>query len=465
MAEIESISLSELLVGVKGIIAQAVDDLYWIRAEISDVHENPGQGHCYLELVEKDETIQSTILAKCKAIIWADTYRLIKPYFHKETGQTLKSGMKIMVAVTPTFNEKHGFSCYIRDIEPSYTIGNLAVEKQKVIQQLHDDGIWDMNRSLRLPTPLRRIAIISSESAAGYGDFMDQLNKRTEFNFDTQLFPSIMQGDQSVDSIIQSLDRIYEEMDRFDAVAIIRGGGATTDLISYDEYELAACCAQFPLPIITGIGHERDNSVVDMVANTRCKTPTAVAELILKKMEETVAQLESLTADLNDIIQNCIAQNRLRLKVIASSLSLQTAGKMRDEHIYTERLVNNLRAAAKRRISDERQKSEKRSDELKRILKNNLSEEAFRIEQMRGTMVRRLSTTIAEERGRLQAREVSAKLLSPEHILKRGYSITLKNGKAVKSASSLKPGDVITTRFAKGEIESTVNKNKQQKTE
>lgn len=457
MAEIESISLRELLTDVKEVIANGVESLYWIRAEISDVHENSGQGHCYLDLVEKDETIQSTILAKCKAVIWADTYRLIKPYFYKETGQTLKSGMKIMIAVTPTFSEKHGFSCYIRDIEPSFTIGNLAIEKQKVIQQLHDDGIWDMNHSLKLPVPLRRIAIISSETAAGYGDFMDQLGKRTEFSFVTRLFPSIMQGEQSVGSIIQSLDLIYEEADQFDAVAIIRGGGATTDLIAFDEYDLAACCAQFPLPIITGIGHERDNSVVDMVANTRCKTPTAVAEFILKKMEETVSQLEELTEALHEIIHDCITQNRLRLKYIASNLSLMTANRMRDEHVYSERLVNNLRAAVKNRIGDERLKTSRMGDEMKRILKNNLSEEAIRIEQLRGLLVRKLSTTIAEERGRLQAKEVSVKLLSPEYILKRGYSITLKNGKAVKFASSLKPGDKITTLFSKGQVESTVD--------
>lgn len=457
MAEIESISLSELLIGIKGIIAHGVEDLYWIRAEISDINENSSQGHCYLELVEKDETIQSTILAKCKAIIWADTYRLIKPYFYKETGQTLKAGMKIMIAVTPTFSEKFGFSCYIRDIEPSFTIGNLAIKKQKVIQQLHDDGIWDMNHSLKLPIPLRHIAIISSETAAGYGDFMDQLQKRTEFKFYTELYPSIMQGDDAVDSIINSLDRIYEEQEKFDAVVIIRGGGATTDLLAFDEYDLAACCAQFPLPIITGIGHERDNSVVDMVANTRCKTPTAVAEFILKKMEDTVQQLDELTEALHEIIEDCINQNRLRLKYLASNLSLMTANKMRDEHIYIERIGNNLQSAIQNCIRSEKQHAEKMGDWVKSILRNNLRVEALHIEQLRGTLIQKLSTTIAEERGKLQAKEVSAKLLSPEHILKRGYSITLKDGKAIKNANSLKSGEKITTLFAKGQIESTVD--------
>lgn len=457
MAEIESISLSELLIGIKGIIAHGVEDLYWIRAEISDINENSSQGHCYLELVEKDETIQSTILAKCKAIIWADTYRLIKPYFYKETGQTLKAGMKIMIAVTPTFSEKFGFSCYIRDIEPSFTIGNLAIKKQKVIQQLHDDGIWDMNHSLKLPVPLRHIAIISSETAAGYGDFMDQLQKRTEFKFYTELYPSIMQGDDAVDSIINSLDRIYEEQEKFDAVVIIRGGGATTDLLAFDEYDLAACCAQFPLPIITGIGHERDNSVVDMVANTRCKTPTAVAEFILKKMEDTVQQLDELTEALHEIIEDCINQNRLRLKYLASNLSLMTANKMRDEHIYIERIGNYLQSAIQNCIRSEKQHAEKMGDWVKSILRNNLRVEALHIEQLRGTLIQKLSTTIAEERGKLQAKEVSVKLLSPEHILKRGYSITLKDGKAIKNANSLKSGEKITTLFAKGQIESTVD--------
>ncbi|MBP5455049.1 MAG: exodeoxyribonuclease VII large subunit [Paludibacteraceae bacterium] len=457
MADIESISLSELLAEIKGIIADNVEDSYWIRAEISDINENSSHGHCYMELVEKDETIQSTILAKCKAIIWADTYRLIKPYFFKETGQTLKTGMKIMVAVTPTFSEKFGFSCYIHDIEPSFTIGNLAINKQKVIQQLHDDGIWDMNHSLKLPTPLRKIAIISSETAAGYGDFMDQLNKRKEFSFSTRLYPSLMQGDEAAASIIDALDKIYEEQENFDAVVIIRGGGATTDLLAFDEYDLASCCAQFPLPIITGIGHERDNSVVDMVANTRCKTPTAVAEFIIKRMEETVAQLDELTESLHDIIEECITQNRLRLKYLASNLSLLTANKMRDEHIFTERIGNRLRSAIQTRIQEERNSTEKQGELLKNILRENLRIEADYISQLRATLIQKLSTTIAEERGRLQAKEVSAKLLSPEQILKRGYSITLKNGKAVKNASSLKHGEKITTLFAKGKIESTVD--------
>ena len=426
MAEIESISLSELLISIKGIIAHGVEDLYWIRAEISDINENSSQGHCYLELVEKDETIQSTILAKCKAIIWADTYHLIKPYFYKETGQTLKTGMKIMVAVTPTFSEKFGFSCYIHDIEPSFTIGNLAINKQKVIQQLHDDGIWD-------------------------------LSKRKEFSFFTQIFPSIMQGDEAAASIIDSLDKIYEEQEKYDAVVIIRGGGATTDLLAFDEYDLASCCAQFPLPIITGIGHERDNSVVDMVANTRCKTPTAVAEFIIKRMEETVSQLDDLTKALHDIIEECITQNRLRLKYLASNLSLLTANRMRDEHIFTERIGNRLRSAIQTRIQEERNSTEKQGELLKNILRENLRIEADYISQLRATLIQKLSTTIAEERGRLQAKEVSAKLLSPEQILKRGYSITLKNGKAVKNASSLKHGEKITTLFAKGKIESTVD--------
>ncbi|MCQ2195424.1 MAG: exodeoxyribonuclease VII large subunit [Paludibacteraceae bacterium] len=456
MAELESISLSELLIGIKGIIANNVESQYWIRAEISDINENSSQGHCYMELVEKDETIQSTILAKCKAVIWADTYRLIKPYFFKETGQTLKTGMKIMIAVTPAFSEKFGFSCYIRDIEPSFTIGNLAIEKQKVIQQLHDDGIWDMNHSLKLPVPLRRIAVISSPTAAGYGDFMDQLSKRDEYKFFTKLYPAIMQGDEAPDSIICALDAIYEEQEKFDAVVIIRGGGATTDLLAFDQYDLAACCAQFPLPIITGIGHERDNSVVDMVANSRCKTPTAVAEFIIKKMEETVQQLEELTEALHEIIQNCITQNRLRLKILASNLSLATANRMRDEHIYTERIVNRLNGAVQNRIRSARQQTERMGEEMKNILKNNLREEANHVEQLRGILIQRLSSTIAEERGKLQAKEVSVKLLSPEYILKRGYSITLKNGKAVKNASSLKPGEQITTLFAKGKIDSIV---------
>ncbi|MFA6779279.1 MAG: exodeoxyribonuclease VII large subunit [Paludibacteraceae bacterium] len=430
---IDSISLKDLLLTIRKEMADAFSNAYWIRAEISEIREN-ANGHCYLELIEKDSS-GKLIVAKSRASIWADTYRMLKPYFIKETGQELKSGMKVMVQVTVSFHELYGFNCAIRDIEPSFTIGDLARKRQEAIRQLQEDGIWDMNRTLDLPTPLTRIAIITSSTAAGYGDFIDQLKKNKQgYIFHTTFFPATMQGDGAADSIINALDKIYEQQEQYDAVAIIRGGGATTDLLAYDEYELAACCAQFPLPIITGIGHDRDQSVVDMVANTRCKTPTAVAAFLIEQMDETADNLLQIEESLKSLMDEFLKNAHSRLRNNALSLSQRIHLLLREEKQEMERTQGNIKHSISLLLMRQRQRIKESNVKIKNTIKSRIS----------------------EEKHHLEISEKAILLLSPDYILKKGYSLTIKEGKIVKSQSELNKGDTITSIFVDGKKESII---------
>ncbi|MDO5446215.1 MAG: exodeoxyribonuclease VII large subunit, partial [Prevotellaceae bacterium] len=278
-------SLYELNRLVKDSITESMTEEYWVRAELSECYEKGG--HCYLELVEKGKK-SNTFIAKARAIIWADTWGLLKYSFEKTTGQHLARGMQVLMQVYPNFHESFGFSWIVTDIDPTFTLGDIAKKRQEIIQQLKDEGVFDLNKFLTLPLFCQRIAVISSESAAGFGDFSNQLLNNTHgFHFSVTLFPAIMQGEMVERSIIAALDKIYDCADSFDCVVIIRGGGASSDLTGFDTYPLAANVAQFPLPIITGIGHERDDTVLDLVSNTRVKTPTAAAEFLVSRLEET----------------------------------------------------------------------------------------------------------------------------------------------------------------------------------
>lgn len=283
------ISLSELNLNIKGVVRQAFNDSYWVRAETSDVRHNRN-GHCYLEFIEKARDGQS-IVAKARGTIWSSTFNLLKPYFEQETGQPFTSGLTVLVSVTIDFHETYGFGLFVNDIDPSYTLGEIARNRMLVIKRLEEEGVLTLNNELELPEPLNRIAVISSPTAAGYEDFQNQLEHNTSGSvFHTKLFPAIMQGDRSESSIIAALEQIYRHRNLFDVVIIIRGGGASSDLSCFDSYLLATNCAQFPLPIVSGIGHERDVTVLDIVAHTRVKTPTAAAEFLINRATATINQ-------------------------------------------------------------------------------------------------------------------------------------------------------------------------------
>ena len=288
----QAISLYELNHLVKELIDGSFTDTYWVTAELSEVRV-AGRGHCYMELVEQGDQ-GAAPRAKARAIVYANLYPLLKITFEEATGQILRAGLKVQLEVEISFHEAYGYSLIVRDIDPAYTLGSLAQRRREILHQLEQEGVLEMNKALVLPRPLQRIAVISSATAAGYGDFCQQLDRNFQgYAFCHQLFPAIMQGESAASSIIHALDSIAAEQDRWDAVVIIRGGGAVSDLAGFEDYELAANCAQFPLPVIVGIGHDRDTTVLDFVAHTSQKTPTAVAAFLIDRMDAEARMLSN----------------------------------------------------------------------------------------------------------------------------------------------------------------------------
>ena len=307
----KSYALSQLNKMVRDAIDMQLPDEYWVEAELSECREH--NGHCYLELIEKDEHT-NTPVARASAKCWRQTWLMVKPYFERTTGEPLRTGMKVLLKVYAHFHEAFGFSWIVTDIDPNYTLGDMARKRLEIIRQLKEEGVFDLQRELHIPLFAKRIAVISAENAAGYGDFCRQLeDNEYGFRFEVTLFPAIMQGEQVERSIIGALERIYALNTSFDVVVIIRGGGATADLSGFDTLALAENVAQFPLPVITGIGHERDESILDMVAHTRVKTPTAAAALLIDHLRQVLERINSAQQRITTAIFQRIANQKMRL--------------------------------------------------------------------------------------------------------------------------------------------------------
>ena len=400
----ESYSLSELGKCIKMTLKTAFSEPVWVRAEISEMHENVS-GHCYLDLIEKaDDT--DVLVAKQKATIWAFTYRMLKPYFESETGATLRAGMKVLLLCEVEFHEVYGVSLNVRDIDPAFTVGEMAVRRAEIIRRLTDDGIVDMNKQQPLAPVPQRVAVISSATAAGYGDFCDQLrNNVFGYTFYTKLFPATMQGAQTEQSVVAALDKICDFIDNFDVVVIIRGGGATSDLVAFDNYNLALHCAQFPLPIISGIGHQRDESVVDLVAHTRVKTPTAAAEFLVARINDFEKNIDEMAQNVAFSAREVVHDELLRLQQRIARLGVVQRVCVRHDAAL-QHLTMRLRNAAKMAISSEEK--------------------------------------------RMSLVEKSIEYADPATLLQRGFTLTTKHGKIVKSVCDVALGDIVTTHLADG---------------
>lgn len=407
----DALSLYDLNALVRHHIERGLPDEYWVQAELSDVRTN-STGHCYLEFIQKDPRSNS-LVAKARGIIWSNLFHMLKPYFEESTGQAFVSGIKVLVLVTVTFHELYGYSLTVQDIDPTYTLGDMARRRKEILDQLAAEGVLTLNKELAMPPLPQRIAIISSPTAAGYGDFCHQLQHNPRgFFFRTELFPALMQGDRVEESILSALDRILARQDDFDVVVIIRGGGATSDLSGFDTYLLAASCAQFPLPVITGIGHERDDTVLDSVAHTRVKTPTAAAEFLISRLDIAADRLETLAGDLRESVLSRLAEERRRL----------------------DGCRNRIPSAVVRR----------------------LSEAKLELLTVRKDIFQSVTASLSRQRHRLELLQQRLADASPEKMLARGYSLTLKDGKVVKDVSSLREGDEILTRFFRGEATSVI---------
>ena len=422
-----SLSLLELNSLVRKTIEQTLPQEYWVEAELSECHES--RGHCYMELIQKDE-LTATPVAKASAKCWASKWTIIRPYFERTTGQQLHAGMKVLLKVYAQFHEAYGFSWIVTDIDPTYTLGDMARKRQEIIRRLKEEGIFDLQKELRLPLFCQRIAVISSQTAAGYGDFCNQLaNNPYGFQFRTQLFPATMQGEQVEQSIIAALNRIWLTVEGerrkentptaknaegttllsppsslqsplsslhpplssdFDCVVIIRGGGAKSDMSGFDTLALAENVAQFPLPIITGIGHDRDECILDMVSHLRVKTPTAAAALLIDHLKGVLDVLDDSQARITHYAQQRISTLNAQLSTLTESIPLL------------------------------------------------------------------LSRCLMEKSHRLELLSEKVKLLDPTLLLRRGYSITLYKGRTLRDPKLLSKGDEIETRVEKGTIKSII---------
>jgi exodeoxyribonuclease VII large subunit len=405
-------SLYELNSLVRQTIEETMYHEYWVEAELSECRTN--RGHCYMELIQKDEQ-GNTPIARAQARCWQNTWSLLEPYFEQATGQKLHAGLKIRLKVYPQFHEAYGFSWIVTNIDPTFTLGDMARRRQEIIRQLKEEGVFDLQKGLEMSPFCLNIAVISSQTAAGYGDFVNQLAD-SPYNFSTRLFPATMQGEQIEQSIISALNQIYEAYEAqeplFDCVVIIRGGGATADLSGFDTLALAENVAQFPLPIITGIGHDRDESVLDMVSHTRVKTPTAAAQYLIENLDATMQRIDT-----------CLDR-----------IMLYAKGKMETEQLRLARFAERIPA-------------------LFSLVK--VKQDAL-LDTLSARLSPVVNLTIEKQRHQLQLLEQRAKALDPALLLKRGYSMTLCQGRILRHADSVKPGTEIETRLEQGTIISIV---------
>ena len=407
----QPLTLYQLNTLVKETLERGLAGRYWVQGELSEgrVAYN---GHFYGEMVQKDEQ-SGAILAKARITCWANAYRTLAANFQAATGETLRAGLSVMLEVAVTFHQQYGYSLAVTNIDPSYTLGDMARRRQEILRQLEADGILHANQGLTLPLLTQRIAVISSATAAGYGDFCNQLqNNEFGFYFHTQLFPAVMQGNRVTETIIAALQQIEAEAGQWDVVVIIRGGGATSDLSDFDSYHLAACVAQMSVPVITGIGHERDETVLDFVAHTHLKTPTAVAAFLIDHLAATASRIDELGMRITRSVTERLAREQQRLVRLSSVLPLAFQSvRQRQEH-RIETLLTRIRTAHRER---------------------NL-----------------------REQHRLQLMEQRLQSLDPQLLLQRGYSMTLVDGRLVRDASEVQPGQTLTTRLAKGSLTSVV---------
>ena len=414
----DTLTLFELNSLVRDVIEANFDEEYWVTGELSDVSTPAYGGHFYGELVQRDEEADR-IVARARITCWARNYNMLRLRFQREAGETLRKGIQVKLLVKVTFHEQYSYSLNVLDIDSTFTLGDLAKRRREILLQLEKDGILHDNQSLPLPRLLRRIAVISSATAAGYGDFCHQLEQNDYgFHFDVKLFPAVMQGEQVPESIIAALEAIItsprgeDGMGLFDLVVIIRGGGASSDLSDFDSYELAACIAQYPLPIMTGIGHERDETVLDFVAHTRVKTPTAAAAFIIEHQGQEAALLDELYQRITHSAKERIISERQRLEHQRAVLPLLFSGFYQKQQSRHQLLFQRLSAAGNQRIE--------------------------------------------REKHRLDLMKQRMNSLDPRLLLKRGYTITTCGGKLVRSIEGLAEGEILTTLTEKGEIYSKV---------
>jgi len=456
MQPTEKLTLFELNQRIKEVLTQNFQTSFWVIAEISEIKEN-SSGHCYLELVQKDDQ-QDYPKAKARATIWSYTYRMLKPYFETTSGRPLSAGLKVLVLVDVVFHEVFGYSLNIVDIEPSYTLGDIEQKRREAIEKLISDGVFDMNKGLQIPMLPKNIAVISSTSAAGLQDFINQIETNSNsYKVAYKLFPAIMQGDAAENSIIEALNKVYEHSNKFDLVAIIRGGGSQADLSCFDSYWLAAHVAQFPLPIVTGIGHEKDTSVVDLVAHTKLKTPTAVAEFILTQFLEAETIAYELKDRLDQILKDIISDQKYQLEKMVSSIMPIIIQQSSKEKLAIDRFKNKIAYSLNELFYTYKSSINKNLKSIEYLTLLKISNTANKIDILTESLINKSQYFIDKQSNSLELKNNLINSLNPNNILKRGFSITLYKGKRLTDPTQVSQGDKITTLLKDGEVQSIIS--------
>lgn len=434
MEQKKHFSLRELQLAVRERLAEAFPLPVWVAAEISEMKVNYS-GHCYLELVEKGGA-NGVPAAKASAVIWRSHYGPLASYFASKTGERLAAGMKVLVRVTISYHELYGLSFQIQDIDPTYTLGDWEQQRQQTIARLREEGVWDMNRELGVPRVPQRVAIVSSANAAGYQDFCKEI-ARSPYRVELTLFDAFMQGHGAEDSIIEALERVAECADAFDVVAVIRGGGSQSDLACFNSYRLCAHVAQFPLPVVTGIGHDKDESVADMVAAQRLKTPTAVAAWINDQLADFDGALDAATQAVERCATEFLASERQRLERNAAMIATQSVGATRRLELTLERYRSELRRAVEKLLSDERNRVARADENLRRAT----------------------DYFVRSERDRLGALAQAVAAHDPQRIMALGFAVVSVDGHAVSDAQQIAIGTEVSVRLAKGKLKAKVIDN------
>ncbi|WP_314923496.1 exodeoxyribonuclease VII large subunit [Prevotella pallens] len=429
-----ALTLYELNSLVVELIDKVMPSSYWVEAEIADARES--KGHLYLELIEKDESTNIPI-ARASAKCWRSSWLMIGPHFERVAGVKLRAGLQIMIQVHAQFHAQYGFSWIIDDINPEYTMGSMARKRNEIIAQLKSEGVFELQRELCLPLFAQRIAVISSASAAGYGDFCNQLqHNEYGFRFQMQLFQAFMQGEQVEQSIVAALNLISTKENDFDCVVIIRGGGATADLSGFDTLVLAENVANFPLPVITGIGHERDESILDMVAHTRVKTPTAAAAFLIDHLAATLNRIEQAQISIQRMVEHRIQHEKLHLQQLSTHIPILFSMVKNRENARLDDYWHAL---------------------LQRVMLH-LQQSKMRVELLSNKVIPATTNKLMAEQHKLQLLEQRVDGVNPERMLRLGYSLTYKNGYVLRNVNEVKAGDEITTRLEGGIITSVVKK-------
>jgi exodeoxyribonuclease VII large subunit len=448
-------SLLDVLQSVQRMFERYWKKPIWIKSEIAKVNLYPHSGHAYPLLMEKRE---GKTVAEIRSIVWATDFRRIKTKFETITKKEFTDGIEVLIFVEVNFTPAHGISLKILDVDPTFTLGAMELERQKTIEKLKSEKLFDRNKQVLFPVLPKRIAIISVETSKGYHDFVETLeNNSKQYKVDYELFPALLQGDKAVESIRIQLDIVRQRRNEFDVLAIIRGGGGEVGLSCYDNFSLSSAVAQFPLPIITGIGHATNLTVVEMVSFQNLITPTALANFILEKFEDFDSRLKSAENELAFYTEKIIKDSFIKLQSLSNIFETDVKLLLQSERHLLGNFVKSLKLASVGITKSHSKRVDDLSVNIKYLTKNKIQEDKFNLNSLSELLKNVTATYSKHENQRIEINENKIKLLNPDNILKRGYSITRING-STKGISNLKKGDTIEIETFDKKIESTVSK-------